>query len=77
MFGGFTTSISHLDAQTAWYHLESATARNVKIRHSIEELKLYIASLGLDVNRKTRTQAEELFSKKLSTEMSERIRGVP
>jgi len=59
-------SISQIDAQTAWYRLESATAKNVKIRHSIEELKLYIASLGLDVNRKTQVRADALFSARLS-----------
>lgn len=66
-------SISQIDAQTAWYHLEAATAKNVKIRHSIEELKLYIANLGLDVNRNTQVRADALFGKKLITAIRDTI----
>ncbi|MDR2729167.1 MAG: hypothetical protein LBB56_08530 [Chitinispirillales bacterium] len=45
----------------------------MKIRHSIEELKLYISLLGMDIHDAAAIRADELTNAKVYRDMSQNL----
>lgn len=71
-FRGFN-SVNQKEMQAAWYEIEQANANNNRISHSLQELKTYIAVLGVDVWKTSEERGNELQSSYINKEKSEHI----
>jgi hypothetical protein len=55
-------SINQKEMQTAWYGIEQINANTFRIRHSIEELKVYIGLAGFDTWAESERRGNELHN---------------
>jgi hypothetical protein len=65
--------INQKEMQTAWYGIEQVNANNFRLRHSQEELKVYIAMLGLNTWQLSDQRGVEIYNERLNKEKEKEL----